>query len=60
MLRGFSAFVLLLLATVSAGAEEWTYEAGSVPIAYFDNGVAQFQFACRGGRHGRQQQQHKR
>lgn len=48
MLRVFSAFLVLLLAT-AASAEEWMYEDGGVPIAYFDNGEAQFQFACRGG-----------
>lgn len=48
MRRLISTFVMLLLAT-AAGAAEWTYEDGSVPIAYFDNGNAQFQFACRGG-----------
>jgi hypothetical protein len=36
-----------LLAT-AATAAEWVYEAGDVPIAYVDNGAAQFQFACRG------------
>lgn len=30
-------------------AEEWTFEDAGVPIAYVDNGPAQFQFACRGG-----------
>ena len=48
MLRVFSAFLLLLLAT-AASAQEWLYEDQGVPIAYFDNGAAQFQFACRGG-----------
>jgi len=48
MLRVISAFLVLALAT-TAGAAEWTYEDGSVPIAYLDNGSAQFQFACRGG-----------
>ena len=43
----FAAFSLLLV--ISATAEEWKYEGGSVPIAWFDNGAAQFQFACRGG-----------
>ncbi|MEO6395221.1 MAG: hypothetical protein ABIO40_04865 [Devosia sp.] len=42
------ATLLLLLATpVRAG--EWQYEDLGVPIAYFDNGAAQLQFACRGG-----------
>jgi len=48
MLKVISAFFMLSLAT-AAGAAEWTYEDGSVPIAYLDNGAAQFQFACRGG-----------
>lgn len=48
MLRVISAFLVLSLVT-TAGAAEWTYEDGSVPIAYLDNGDAQFQFACRGG-----------
>ncbi len=48
MLRVFSAFLVLLLAT-AANAQEWMYEDLGVPIAYFDNGDAQFQFACRGG-----------
>lgn len=48
MLRVFSTFLVLLLAT-AASAQEWMYEDGGVPIAYFDNGDAQFQFACRGG-----------
>ena len=38
---------LLLASPVAAG--EWQYESGPVPIAWFDNGQAQFQFACRGG-----------
>lgn len=38
----------LLLATPGLAAD-WKYEGGNVPIAYFDNGDAQFQFACRGG-----------
>ena len=48
MLRFITAFLMLSLATVVSAAE-WTYEDGSVPIAYLDNGAAQFQFACRGG-----------
>lgn len=48
MLRMFSVVLFLLLAT-AAGAEEWMYEDVGMPIAYFDNGDAQFQFACRGG-----------
>ena len=49
MRRMMAAVLVLLAATVAAAAEEWTYEDGSVPIAYLDNGAAQFQFACRGG-----------
>jgi hypothetical protein len=48
MLRVFSVVIVLLLAT-AADAEEWKYEDLGLPIAYFDNGDAQFQFACRGG-----------
>src|SRR5687767_16010209 len=48
MLRVFLVFLVLLPAT-AVGAEEWMYEDQGVPIAYFDNGNAQFQFACRGG-----------
>jgi hypothetical protein len=29
--------------------EPWRYEGGATPIAWFDTGAAQFQFACRGG-----------
>lgn len=43
------ALVLPLMFATAAAAEEWQYEDGSVPIAYIDNGPAQFQFACRGG-----------
>ncbi len=48
MRRILSALVVLLLAN-AADAAEWLYEDAGVPIAYFDNGAAQFQFACRGG-----------
>ena len=48
MFRLFSALLVLLFAT-AASAQEWQYESGGVPIAYVDNGDAQFQFACRGG-----------
>jgi hypothetical protein len=41
--------VLILLFATAASAEEWMYEDLGTPIAYFDNGAAQFQFACRGG-----------
>jgi hypothetical protein len=40
---------LLSLLATTAGAEQWRYEDLGTPIAYFDNGTAQFQFACRGG-----------
>lgn len=43
-----TVLALLLMAGAARGAE-WAYEDGGVPIAYFDNGAAQFQFACRGG-----------
>src|SRR6218665_3583477 len=42
-----AAFSLLLV--MPALAETWNYEGGATPIAWFDNGDAQFQFACRGG-----------
>lgn len=48
MLRVFSVVLVLLLAT-AADAQEWKYEDLGLPIAYFDNRDAQFQFACRGG-----------
>lgn len=40
---------LSLMLVSAASGQEWMYEDGGVPIAYFDNGNAQFQFACRGG-----------
>ena len=40
---------LLSLLASSAQAAQWMYEDVGTPIAYFDNGAAQFQFACRGG-----------
>lgn len=40
---------LCLLVVGPAAAEQWQYEGGATPIAWFDNGDAQFQFACRGG-----------
>jgi hypothetical protein len=49
MLRLLSAIAALLLLSATAGAADWRYEGGDVPIAYFDNGAAQFEFACRGG-----------
>jgi len=48
MLRELLAAAVIVLAT-AADAEEWMYEDRGVPIAYFDNGDAQLQFACRGG-----------
>ena len=42
-----AALFVLIAAPVLAA--DWTFEDGAVPIAYADNGVAQFQFACRGG-----------
>lgn len=49
-MRLLPALLLLLLATVTtASAQDWSYEDGSVPIAWIDNGGAQLQFACRGG-----------
>jgi hypothetical protein len=48
MLRLLPALLFLILPT-AAGAAEWTYEGGDTPIAYLDNGAAQFEFACRGG-----------
>ena len=41
--------VLVLMLVGPASADEWAYEDAGVPIAYVDNGEAQFQFACRGG-----------
>ncbi|ODT78554.1 MAG: hypothetical protein ABS76_23705 [Pelagibacterium sp. SCN 64-44] len=43
-----TAFCLALVVPATS-AEQWRYEGGATPIAWFDNGVAQFQFACRGG-----------
>tara|TARA_R110002124_G_scaffold63350_17_gene173151 strand:+ start:1276 stop:1791 length:516 start_codon:yes stop_codon:yes gene_type:complete len=52
----FAAAFCLLLVTPSLGetgpetaAQTWRYEGGATPIAWLDNGDAQFQFACRGG-----------
>jgi hypothetical protein len=44
----FPIALLFTLATPAAGAD-WQYEDRGIPIAYVDNGAAQFQFACRGG-----------
>lgn len=43
-----SAACCLLLVTPALAAD-WAYEGGATPIAWHDNGAAQFQFACRGG-----------
>ena len=48
MRRLVSAVLLALFAT-PAFAIDWAFEDASIPIAYIDNGNAQFQFACRGG-----------
>lgn len=42
-------FLSLCLLSTPALAAEWKFEGGATPIAYADNGKAQFQFACRGG-----------
>jgi hypothetical protein len=47
-MRNLLTALLLVLATPAA-ASQWFYEDLGVPIAYVDNGRAQFQFACRGG-----------
>lgn len=43
------AAALVLALAGPALAADWAFEDASVPIAYVDNGAAQFQFACRGG-----------
>ena len=48
-MRRLLSLALVLLLTTAAQAQEWQFEEAGVPIAYVDNGVAQFQFACRGG-----------
>ncbi len=40
---------LVALLASPAAAADWFFEDASVPIAWSDNGAAQFQFACRGG-----------
>jgi len=40
---------LLSVLSTAAYADQWMYEDLGTPIAYVDNGKAQFQFACRGG-----------
>lgn len=42
-------FLLLCLLPAPVLANDWKFEGGNTPIAYVDNGKAQFQFACRGG-----------
>ncbi|MEO6014111.1 MAG: hypothetical protein ABIQ30_11085 [Devosia sp.] len=41
--------LLIAMLPTAVSAAEWQYEDEGTPIAYFDNGAAQFQFACRGG-----------
>ena len=48
MRKRLAALFCLVLMTPVAAAQ-WQYEGGATPIAWFDNGDAQFQFACRGG-----------
>lgn len=48
-MRKIVSIALLCLLATPAGAQQWMYEDLGTPIAYFDNGKAQFQFACRGG-----------
>jgi hypothetical protein len=48
-LRALLSALLLLLFTNAAHAQQWQFEDLDIPIAWFDNGSAQFQFACRGG-----------
>ena len=43
------ALLIALLIPAAASAADWQYEDLGTPIAYVDNGPAQFQFACRGG-----------
>lgn len=43
------ATAICLAFVAPAAAEQWRYEGGTTPIAWFDTGEAQFQFACRGG-----------
>ncbi len=48
-MRKLATALVAMLLTAPALAQEWAYEDLGTPIAYFDNGKAQFQFACRGG-----------
>jgi hypothetical protein len=48
-MRTLVSIALLVALATPAPAAEWQYEDLGIPIAYIDNGTAQFQFACRGG-----------
>jgi hypothetical protein len=48
-MRKFVLAALVSLLATAAQSQQWQYEDLGTPIAYFDNGAAQFQFACRGG-----------
>lgn len=48
-MRKMLATLALLLVATPVMAQQWYYEDMGTPIAFYDNGVAQFQFACRGG-----------
>ena len=48
-MRRLLPLLLALLVTTPSVAADWFYEDAGIPIAYADNGGAQFQFACRGG-----------
>lgn len=48
-MRSMSWLVVFIALATPVAAADWQYEGGSVPIAWVDNGAAQFQFACRGG-----------
>ena len=48
MLKALLAPLALMMPN-AAVADSWFFEDAQVPIAYVDNGAAQFQFACRGG-----------
>ena len=49
VMRTVISTLLILHFVTAASAGDWAYEDGDTPIAYVDNGAAQFQFACRGG-----------
>jgi hypothetical protein len=46
MRKAVLAIVISLIAPAAIAAE-WVFENTDLPVAYFDNGAAQFQFACR-------------